>query len=296
MISFNSSNTPANVSCQAFHSSAVDAFADFYSPLHIHLSLAICICGIVLNMINVVVLSRQSIRSSTNLLLASLSFAEGMVMSFYIFYVVSFRLVTRLEEGMTQGWAFALLVIVTAMQFNHSYASWMIVFSAAFRLAFTKAGICANQTCSFQRARMVIIVDIVLSIVLTIPFAIAHHVIPVKSNSTIPSYKLDFVANKALQTMLFLTSAVFVKGLPIALMVTFSAILIHTLQVSRRLHERVKSERCDTKESSKMIYTLKTSHSSPDSSSRNMQQTTNILFGLIILYIVTYLPQVSCTI
>ncbi len=288
--------------CTGYNFICLDAFAYNYDIIHIPLSLVICICGVVANIVNVIVLSQPPMRSSTNLLLAALSFGEGMVMALYIFYVSAFRIDRRLERGMTQGYAYALFGNVYAQNLFHAFSSWMIVFLAAFRLAFMRAGVLASKTCSYTRARTVIIIDAILSLTLAAPFLFAHHVVKDaarKINGT-QAFKLDFVPNPSLTTLLLVSTGVFIKGLPLILMTVFSAMLIRTLRISLKRHDRLqKNERSDVED------TLVSSHGNGrsmsisvrqrdhDSSSRNVRQTTNIMFALILLYIITYMPQVS---
>nr|VZI06866.1 unnamed protein product [Spirometra erinaceieuropaei] len=302
-----------NKSCGPYEIPALDEFSSAYAPIHVPLSLGICICGIIANIVNVVVLSHSTMRSSSNLLLAALSIGEGTVMAIYTFYVIFFRMLARFEKGLPRAYAYTLLGYLFAQNLVHTFSTWMIVFLAAFRLIFMRAGVTSTSICSFSRARKIILADCILSAVLAIPFLLAHQVKPLDdaalesgtgsgadlddSPQHPTAYGIDFVPNGVLRALLFLTSAIFIKALPIVLMTAFSAGLIHTIRRSEKRRQRLRNERTEssegaTKDATPMAFvSAKQRATCNESSTRNKHQTTNILFALIVLYIITYLPQ-----
>uniref|UniRef100_A0A5K3FC28 G_PROTEIN_RECEP_F1_2 domain-containing protein n=1 Tax=Mesocestoides corti TaxID=53468 RepID=A0A5K3FC28_MESCO len=285
--------------CTSFHYVGLDYFAHGYDIVHIPLSLVICVCGVFANSANVVVLNQPPMRSSTNLLMAALSVGEGTVMAIYIFYVSMFRIGKKIEVGMTKSYAYTLFGLVYVQNLFHAFSSWMIVFVAAFRLVFMSSGVTALQTCSYTRAKIIILTDVFLSLILAAPFLFAHHVVKDCGKPAIgyEAFKLDFVANHALTTLLLVSTGVFMKVLPILLSTIFSTLLIRKLLHSQKRRDRLQSEMSETEQrflSSQQEQSLSISparHHDHDSNSRNIHQTTNILFGLSVLYIITYLPQ-----
>lgn len=289
--------------CTDYCFACFDKFAYGYDIVHIPLSLALCVCGVLANCVNVIVLNQPPMRSSTNLLMASLSFGEGTVMIIYILYVSLFRISNKLEHGMPEPYAYILFGCVYLQNLFHAFSSWMIVFLACFRLVFMRAGVLAQRTCSYSRARGIILFDAVLSLVLAAPFLFAHHVVKDDSkttNDTSPAYKLDFVPDNALTTLLLVSVGVFIKGIPLVLMTVFSALLIQTLRISMRRRDRLQNSEVEetftsSSRGNERPSTISVRVRDHDSSSRNVRQTTHIMFGLIILYILTYTPQVSTT-
>ncbi|KAM7541926.1 hypothetical protein Aperf_G00000001470 [Anoplocephala perfoliata] len=162
--------------CSQYDYSSLHEFSSGYDIVHIPLSLVICAFGVLANIVNVIVLNQPGMRSSTNLLMCALSVGEGSVMATYIFYVSMYRIDPKLEKGMTKPYAYALFILVYAQNLFHAFSSWMIVFLALFRLVFMRAGVAASRICSYRRAKMIIITDIVLSLILASPFLFAHHV------------------------------------------------------------------------------------------------------------------------
>lgn len=306
-------STTAIYNCSQYNYSNLHKFSRGYDIVHIPLSLVICACGVLANVANVVVLNQPGMRSSTNLLMSALSAGEGSVMATYIFYVSMYRIDPKLEKGMTKSYAHALFILVYAQNLFHAFSSWMIVFLALFRLVFMRAGVAAMRICSYSRAKTIILTDIVLSLILASPFLFAHHVVKDcawSANGT-SAYKLDFVSNYILTTLLLVTTGLFMKVLPIVLSTVFMALLIRTLLKSQKRHDRLQNEKTDmnqrilasqteqtntntsNKEIENVEVKLPRGHSDHDSNSRNIYQTTNIMIALSVLYIATYLPQVS---
>lgn len=302
-----------NYNCSKSDFPNLQEFARGYDIVHIPLSLVICAFGVFGNVANVIVLSQSGMRSSTNLLMSALSAGEGSVMAVHALYVCIFRIDPKLERGMSKPAAYTLYIIVYAQSLFHVFSSWMIVFLTLFRLVFMRAGVAALHICNYSRAKMIIITDVVMSLILASPFLFAHHVVKDCANShdESPSYKLDFVPNEALKSLLLVSSGVFMKALPIFFSTIFTALLIRTLLQSQKRHNRLQNEKTEPEQrilanqaeasNTNTFVNLPENleekspkrPSSHDSSSRNIHQTTNILIALTVLYIVTYLPQVS---
>ncbi|CDI96973.1 dro:myosuppressin receptor [Echinococcus multilocularis] len=294
--------------CSSYEYSNFHAFTRSYDIVHIPLSLTICVCGVLANAINVVVLNQPGMQSSTNLLVAALSIGEGTVMAIYIFYVTMYRIDQKLELGMSKPYAYTLFTLVYAQNLFHAFASWMIVFLTAFRLAFMRAGVAALHTCSYNRAKIGILANVVISLILSAPFLFAHQVVKDSThsvNDTI-TFKLDFVSSYSLTTLLLVTTGVFMKVLPIVLSTIFTALLIRTLLKSQKRRIRLQNEKTETEQRFIAIQTEQPNNDNNaknfkrpstrrsndhDSNSRNIYQTTNIMIALTVLYIITYLPQ-----
>ncbi|KAF6770101.1 hypothetical protein AHF37_11628 [Paragonimus kellicotti] len=168
------------------------------------------------------------------------------------------------------------------------------------------------------------------SLVLTVPFMLAHQVteitkpthIIISTESNLVLYEVDYSKNAMLRSVLFWNSAILIKALPILIMSGVSAMLINSI---RQTEKRYRSLQCDTNEArylratsasgiqqtiagsppengntesvamieaSKLRSALRASIVTAPSG-RNANQTTYMLLMIIILYILTYLPQVS---
>ncbi|KAF7261060.1 hypothetical protein EG68_01661 [Paragonimus skrjabini miyazakii] len=230
---------------------------------------------------------------------------------------------------MSQGYAFLLLSTITMQNVFHAFSAWIIVVIALFRLLYIKTGINAVFHCSIARAWFAIMLVCLASLVLTVPFMLAHqvteitrptHNIIVSTESNLVLYEVDYSKNAMLRSVLFWNSAVLIKALPILIMSGVSAMLINSI---RQTEKRYRSLQCDTNEARYLRATStsgiqQTIAGAPPSngntesvamieasklrsalrasivtapSGRNANQTTYMLLMIIILYIFTYLPQ-----
>ncbi|KAM3188102.1 hypothetical protein ACTXT7_000966 [Hymenolepis weldensis] len=284
-------------------------FSEAYHHIHVFLSLIICIFGICLNALNVVVLCQRHMRNSNNLLLSSLAISDGMVMLFYIIFDLGFRLVPRLENGMSKEYAYLLFAYIVGQNVFHTFSTWIIVVLAAYRLLYVHAGPQARVVCAPLRVWLAIAMVTLTSVILTIPLFFAHEVTDYRRPTCTVTglYEVDYVDNTTLQTLLFYNSALLVKAIPILLMSVLSTILIRKIRVTQVKRRRLfPSElgRSSLTISSTSGYTaeerrLRKLHwfffksCGGFENFRQSAQPTKMLLAVAILYIISYLPQVK---
>ncbi|KAL5967457.1 Sex peptide receptor [Taenia solium] len=284
------------------------AFSSTYHRIHVFLSLILCIFGICLNALNVVVLCQKRMRNSNNLLLSSLAISDGMVMLIYIIYDLGFRLVARLENGMTKEYAHLLLVCIVGQNLFHTFSTWIIVVLAAYRLLYIHAGPQARVVCAPLRVWLAIAMVALVSMVLTIPLAFAHEVTQYRKPNCdgLKLYEVDYVDNTVLQTILFYNSALLVKASPILLMWILSIILIKKIRETQMIRRRLLP--LETMRSSTTLSSPSTGCSVEEhriqklrwfffkscggfDNCRQSAQPTKMLLAVALMYILTYLPQ-----
>lgn len=300
----------------------LQAFSYNYHTCHAYLSLILCIFGICMNAFNVIVLSQKNMNSSTNLLLSHLAISDGLLMVIYIFYDIDFRLNPRLEQGMTKYFAYILLIIVVSQNLFHTFSTWIIVVLAGYRLVYVQLGHRAQTVCTSTKVWISIIVVTGVSIVLTIPIIFTHEVTlhskqMYHSNETL--YKIDYVNNRILQTILFYNSALLVKAFPITLMAVLSSLLIfrirRTGETRRRLGMIVKSSICtltthrrltfedneqnttatDDRFTQQLVRSRRHFSTSIRGSDnvKHSVQSTKMLLAVVVIYIIAFVPQAS---
>lgn len=284
-------------------------FSEAYHKTHVVLSLIICVFGICLNVLNVVVLCQRHMRNSNNLLLSSLAISDGMVMLFYITFDLGFRLVPRLENGMSKEYAYLLFAYIIGQNVFHTFSTWIIVVLAAYRLLYVHAGPQARVVCAPLRVWLAIAMVGLSSIILTIPLVCAHEVtIYKRRNCTFKNlYEVDYVNNTTLQTILFYNSALLVKAIPILLMSILSTILIKKIRETQVTRRRLLPT--DIGRSSITLSSHSTGYSAEERRLRKLHwfffkscggfenfrqsaQPTKMLLAVAIMYIISYLPQV----
>lgn len=336
-----SSNTTGRVTQCAEYSVHLESFHQNYQRVHVYICLVICPIGVLANILNVVVLCQPRLRNSTNLLLSMLAVSDGLVMVVYIIFDYFFLLTPRLAHGMTLVYAELLLINIILQNLFHTFSAWIIVAIAIFRLLYIKTGVRAVIHCSVVRAWIAIVIVSLFSMLLIVPFISAHQVAERKASttnqtilgkvpanatgldgvqssqkstaSTDPLYEVNFTDNETLKVILFWTSAILIKALPILIISAVSAALIISIRQTekryRSLHEH-KKERKQITFSALTTQTTENGNTKPArqgkrqqpksslpsaylSSGRNANQTTYMLLTIIIFYILTYLPQVS---
>ncbi|KAL5107598.1 Sex peptide receptor [Taenia crassiceps] len=247
-------------------------------------------------------------RNSNNLLLTSLAISDGMVMLIYIIYDLGFRLVARLENGMTKEYAHLLLVCIVGQNLFHTFSTWIIVVLAAYRLLYIHAGPQARVVCTPLRVWLAIAMVALVSMVLTIPLAFAHEVTHYRKPKWdgLKLYEVDYVDNTVLQTILFYNSALLVKAVPILLMWILSIILIKKIRETQIIRRRLLP--LETLRSSTTLSSPSTGCSVEErriqklrwfffkscggfDSCRQSAQPTKMLLAVALMYILTYLPQ-----
>nr|CDS32712.1 Peptide G protein-coupled receptor [Hymenolepis microstoma] len=283
-------------------------FSEAYHHIHVFLSLIICLFGICLNALNVVVLCQRHMRNSNNLLLSSLAISDGMVMLFYIIFDLGFRLVPRLENGMSKEYAHLLFVYIVGQNVFHTFSTWIIVVLAAYRLLYVHAGLQAKVVYAPLRVWLAIAIVALTSVILTIPLVFAHEVTDYKRpNCTVTGlYEVDYVDNTTLQIILFYNSALLVKAIPIILMSVLSTVLINKIRVTQ-----VKRRRLFPKEFGRSSLTVSSSADGYTAEERRLRklhwfffkscggfenfrqtaQPTKMLLAVTIIYVISYLPQ-----
>ncbi|CAH8873447.1 unnamed protein product [Trichobilharzia szidati] len=311
----------------------LEVFRQNYLRIHVYLCLILCPVGVIANTLNVVVLCQPRLRSPTNLLLTILAVSDGFVMFLYVIFAYFYLKTQIVTDGMSKGYAQVLLVNLVLQHLFHAFSAWIIVAVAIFRLIYIKAGVRAAIYCNTVRAWIAVLSVSISSVLLTIPFMIAHQVraksgdrptVPINSvNKTkdytlnnhlesVELYEVDYTTNESLSFILFWNSAILVKALPILIMTTVSAALISSIRESEKRYRILRRYR-NCKEFQATLETTRvesfinnandnansTNRHRPKSNShhesyaggRSANQTTYMLLTIIILYIVTYLPQ-----
>ena len=115
--------------------SALERFSDAYQSVHGYLSLTVCAFGILLNVLNVVVLTRRPMLNATNCLLTALAVTDLMTMSAYVPYAGYFYCYATPtpDYGHRLGWIVYLIFHNHFSIAAHTVAVWLTVSVAVFR-------------------------------------------------------------------------------------------------------------------------------------------------------------------
>jgi len=137
----------------------VREFHDAYKQIHGYLATTICILGVLLNIINIYILTRKSMRSSaTNVLLCSLAVADLLTELLYLPFALYFFIVRRdiPVTGHPDGWVYFASISLGGQNISHTAAMWITVAIATFRYIYVCQHTKAHKLCSLKRAYLTI--------------------------------------------------------------------------------------------------------------------------------------------
>jgi len=259
-------------------------FASWFTGVHGYVSLVICTFGVFTNIFNITILSREDMRSPTNLMLTWLAVSDILTMIPYIPFAIHFYcLFDPMDispEKFTHGWTVYMLILVNLAATTHTISIWLGVALAVFRFAqmrTTATGSIAKKR-SMKQAKIVIIIVYILSTLVLIPNYVTNEIKEIRvDNTTVYVLKdLQLASNKTDTIVLVnvLVYSIVAKLIPCALMIIFGGSLLYSLAIkgkSRR--RRLSSSGLGVKRETRQT------------------KTTRMLLVVMILFLITEFPQ-----
>ncbi|KAL4221041.1 G-protein coupled receptor [Mactra antiquata] len=294
----NSNTTMGNYISDVPESPALRSFETMYKPIHGYLAASVCVFGVIANILNIIVLTRKNMVSSTNIILTGLAISDGLTMAFYFpwalqMYVIHGTVVSSDRD--TEGCAkyqlgYAILSVIV-----HSISIWLTVTLAVFRYVFIRFPRIGAQYCNVQRAKTAVITVAVVVTIVCIPNSISYelksdlaimHGVGNDSNATIwwIDVKNNTITDVVLQKFNFWVQAIFVKLLPCFLLTIFSVLLVRTMQDAEKRRKKMMTKNSVADGETQPIGTS-------SKRSRRSQRTTRMLLTVVILFLVTETPQ-----
>ncbi|XP_048777585.1 G-protein coupled receptor dmsr-1-like [Ostrea edulis] len=259
--------------------SDVPAEVGGYRAVHGYISGGVCVVGVILNMVNFIVWSRQALKTSTNLLLATLAVADGLSLLFYLVYVTYFFIATGPSELIYHSESGMYTVVVCFHEFIafHTFSNWLIISLAIFRYL----GVCHNsiskQYCTRRRAWVAVVAVFTVTAVVTVPFYMYYEVYQFTDPTHGHNYwirKTFFVRTHiTYQTVLLWLYGVIFKVLPSVAMIVLCIIMIHKLRQATERNNTLNRE----------VY-----HS--HIASQRYRRSTLMLIMIVTIYFLTELP------
>ena len=192
--------------------SALERFSDAYQSVHGYLSLAVCAFGIVLNVLNVVVLTRRTMLNATNCLLTALAVTDLLTMAVYVPYAGYFYCYASPTPyyGHRLGWIVYLIFQNNFSITAHTVAVWLTVSIAVFRyIVVCGRHALGARLCSRQRAKLAVVAVVAATVVACVPnYAMYRPVLydtaaatthQVADNASTSSRCVVFASNKSRQ-------------------------------------------------------------------------------------------------
>lgn len=232
---------------------AID-FNQAYSRLHGYIALVICIVGSATNSINIAVLSRREMTSSTNSILTGLAVADLLVMLEYIPYALhmNIKIGPQVNKN-TYAWACFVYFHSIFSQTFHTISIWLAVTLAVWRyvaIAFPQK----NRTwCNKRNTFLAIVSAYVICPFLCLPIYFAMNIVQseltpqnnsqfaedldLPNNRTV--YVLEMSKNQQLVTAIMWIYSVILKLVPSLALSILSTCLISKLTTTERRRQNL---------------------------------------------------------
>lgn len=244
-------------------------FQRIYVKFHGYIALIICLLGSVANSVNIAVLSRKEMISSTNSILTALAFADLLVMIDYI--PLALHIYTNIAEALNRNsYAWAVFVYFHSIfsQTFHTISIWLTITLAIWRFVAIKFPQKNKTLCNRRNTNVAIAVAYIICPIMCLPiyFAMTIKELPTKNkesdNSTIngtnfangseieePKYAISMTQNENLLTAIFWIYSVFLKLIPCIVLSILSVCLIMKMKSSdRRRQQLLKKSAITTNE------------------------------------------------
>jgi hypothetical protein len=250
-------------------------FQSVYVQVHGYIALLICLLGSAANSVNIAVLSRKEMASSTNTILTGLAVADLLVMIEYIPFAL--HLYTNIGSEYNRnsyGWAVFIYFHSIFSQTFHTISIWLTITLAVWRFIAIKFPQKNRTLCNQRNTNIAIGIAYAVCPILCLPIYFAMNIQEVSSslsgnetmnetdmiNSTEsgdPAYALMMTENQDLLTAIFWIYSVFIKLIPCVVLSIFSVLLILKMKSSdRRRQKLLKKSTITTNEVTNYLYLL----------------------------------------
>lgn len=270
-------------------------FSRWYETYHGYVSLCVCVVGVVCNGFNVVVLTRRDMMNPTSYLLTALAVSDLLTMLSCIPFSVQFHILYGSHPSPDRNnfpWILFQLFHVNFSLTTHTVSIWLGVVISGFRYSYVRSS--ADSTGSatllrrqMRRVRFALFAVCVCTVLVLLPNYYCVRISDMfdpSSNRTmyevstvnVTSSGRDLVLAEVMTLANFWIHALVIKILPCGLMSIFGFLLIQTMTVSVRKMADLHSS---------------TSGSQKSRRTRNHHRTTAMLVAVIVLCLLTELPQ-----
>lgn len=270
---------------------ALEAFRDSYAPLHGYISVFVCVFGIVANVANIVVLTRKNMITTTNIILMWLAVTDTMKMLDYVPFVTYFYILKDPDlpyfASRNYSWMCFLLYHASFSIVCHTVAIWCTIVLAIMRFLIIWFPAKGSMWCSHQRAKICVAVVYVSVVIICIPNYMMNTMTVVYEtavdNATGKAFT-DTIYHSSVRTegifpivsdINFYIQALLVKLVPCVTLTIFTVLLIYAMHKAYKKRMALKSE--GKKEDADRHH--------------EHNRTTGMLLAVVVLFLITELPQ-----
>lgn len=261
---------------------SLQLFSQWYKQIHGYFCIVCCILGILTNILNIVILSRKNMVTSTNCILTAIAVSDNLTMLAYIPFTLQFYCLYGTEPNPLRNNLVAVNFLQCFAYFSvmvHTISIWLTLTLAIFRCIILKYPEKRTVLCTVQRAKLAIVIVTGVAICVSVPnfFILQLKGYPWTNSSEtvwILTYKLNTRMDLYLHNINFWMQAIMVKLVPAIGMTIMSKIFISKI----RRQARLRSKLC--RELKKRI-----------SNRRYAREKTGMLLAIAILFLITEFPH-----
>ncbi|XP_045501802.1 G-protein coupled receptor dmsr-1-like isoform X2 [Colias croceus] len=259
-----------------------------YNNIHGYVSLIVCTIGVLANTMNVAVLTRRDMAAAPiNRLLKWLAVADVFVMLEYVPFAIYKYLILPETLDFSYSWAMYLLFHMHFAQILHTASICLTLSLAIWRYIAIKYSDRSHILCTERRCSVAILSSFILPPILCIPtfmvFDIHTKNISDTNGHADIVYHVDSNSQGSLYQTNFWVHSVLIKLLPCSILTVISMWLIRALYNANQHQKNLRNySACPAAE--KMV---KRQHKAD----KRTDRTTKMLLAVLLLFLVTELPQ-----
>jgi len=170
---------------------SIKPFQKWYSTIHGYNSLLLCLIGMLANILNLIVFTRNSMKNPTNVILTGLAFADLLKITEYIPYAVYLLL----PKSRSYAWAVYVLFHSNFSQVCHTISILLTVTLVIWRYIMVAKHGRGRTLCSLERAYSVVKFAYGSSPFLCIPIYLSFSVKVLRNNLNRPINSSEYVVN-----------------------------------------------------------------------------------------------------
>ncbi|KAG6456771.1 sex peptide receptor isoform X2 [Manduca sexta] len=259
-----------------------------YNGIHGYVSLLVCTIGVLANTMNIAVLTRRDMAAAPiNRLLKWLAVADVFVMVEYVPFVIYRHLVLPEKLDFPYSWAMYLLFHMHFAQILHTASICLTLSLAIWRYIAIKYSDRSHILCTERRCSIAILTSFILPPILCTPTFMVFdihtkNVTDAYGNPDI-AYHVDSDYQGRLYQANFWVHAVLIKLLPCSILTVISVWLIRALYNANQHQKNLRNySACPAAE--KMV-------KRQNKADKRTDRTTKMLLAVLLLFLVTELPQ-----
>jgi hypothetical protein len=154
---------------------ALQEFAEWYWGIHGYVATVVCTFGVVANLANIIVLTRRSMITSTNIILTWLAVADLLTMACFLpfggYFYIARGYIPEVPFPATQSvnWIRYFVFYINFSVVCHTVAVWLTITLAIFRYLCICYPTKGTSLCSQHRAKIAVFVVYLTSAVICLP-------------------------------------------------------------------------------------------------------------------------------